>query len=370
MSTSNTSVSYDAFQARVLQDVSRSFALTIPQLPERLARTVANAYLMCRIADTIEDDAGLTMRQKQHYFQEFERVLNGEVPAPQFADALSPLLTDSTLEAEHDLIRHTPTVVEIFMALNERQQAEIKNCVKTMSYGMLQFQEMQNPEGLETLAQMNDYCYYVAGVVGEMLTGLFCDYSDQIEQRRDKMMSLAASFGQGLQMTNIIKDIWEDKRRDACWFPKDVFRQAGFDLATLRAGNHDPAFGQGLQTLIGIAHGHLQNALAYTQQVPSHETGIRKFCFWAVGLALATLQKINSTPDYTCARDVTISRAATRRMIMAANASIRSNLLLKLLFQTTAYGLPVPDTEVVSTPPVMAPTFADPSPDTLHDPGQ
>jgi len=43
-------------QDRLLPHVSRSFALTIPQLPAPLRTTVTNAYLLCRIADTVEDD--------------------------------------------------------------------------------------------------------------------------------------------------------------------------------------------------------------------------------------------------------------------------------------------------------------------------
>jgi len=42
------------FQERILRGVSRSFALTIPQLPEGVRVVVTNAYLLCRIADTIE----------------------------------------------------------------------------------------------------------------------------------------------------------------------------------------------------------------------------------------------------------------------------------------------------------------------------
>ncbi|HTT38021.1 MAG TPA: squalene/phytoene synthase family protein, partial [Burkholderiales bacterium] len=42
----------DEFQARMLAGVSRTFALTIPQLPQELARVVTNAYLLCRIVDT------------------------------------------------------------------------------------------------------------------------------------------------------------------------------------------------------------------------------------------------------------------------------------------------------------------------------
>ncbi len=359
MPSSTTTISNETFQTQMLEKVSRSFALTIPQLPAALTQPVANAYLMCRIADTIEDDAGLSMGQKKEFFSAFIHVLAGKASAEQFAETLYPLLSDTTLPAEHELIRHAPVAVRIFFGLNERQQTEIQRCVKTMSFGMLQFQQIQNPVGLEAVTQLNDYCYYVAGVVGEMLTGLFCDYSQEIDQRGAQMSSLAASFGQGLQMTNIIKDVWEDKARGACWFPKDIFREAGFDLADLCPGNEDAGFHQGLASLIGVAHAHLQYALSYTLLIPNHETGIRKFCYWAIGMALGTLQRIHDNRDYTCARDVTIPRATTRRILMASNASIRSNLLLKLLFRSTARGLPVSDMKAVASAPAGVQGFGD-----------
>ena len=56
----------DDFQMALLEGVSRTFALTIPQLPESLCRAVANAYLLCRIVDTIEDEISLTPAQKRN----------------------------------------------------------------------------------------------------------------------------------------------------------------------------------------------------------------------------------------------------------------------------------------------------------------
>ena len=85
---------------------------------------------------------------------------------------------------------------------------------------------------------MDKYCYFVAGVVGEMLTELFCDYSQEINQHYDELMTLAVSFGQGLQMTNILKDIWEDQSRDMCWLPRDVFEKYGLDLSHLSDGRY------------------------------------------------------------------------------------------------------------------------------------
>ena len=52
----DSGVSDEEYQERILPHVSRTFALTIPQLPAALRIPVTNAYLLCRIADTIEDE--------------------------------------------------------------------------------------------------------------------------------------------------------------------------------------------------------------------------------------------------------------------------------------------------------------------------
>jgi len=98
---------------------------------------------------------------------------------------------------------------------------------------MEKFQENTCKAGLKDLCELDSYCYYVAGVVGEMLTELFCDYSQEINKNRSRLLKLGISFGQGLQMTNILKDIWDDKKRGYCWLPQSVFNHNGFELKSL-----------------------------------------------------------------------------------------------------------------------------------------
>ncbi len=326
---------------QLLQGVSRSFALTIPNLPPDLCRTATVAYLLCRIVDTIEDEESLTVSKKHLFFNEFIDVVGGRSAPGPFAERLYPLLSDSTLPSEKELIQETPLVIQGLFRANPAQQAMLRRCVGTMSTGMLRFQESKCPDGLENVAEMDTYCYHVAGVVGEMLTGLFCDYSERIAKHHGKLMELAVSFGQGLQMTNILKDLWEDRERGACWLPRDVFQSKGFDLKDLAPGAYTPSFGEGLAELIGIAHGHLKNALAYSLLMPRHETGIRKFCLWAIGMAVFTLQKLNRKRDYSCSNDVKISRGTLKKVILLSNATLRSDLLLKALFKLAARGLPL-----------------------------
>ncbi|MDX1336265.1 MAG: squalene/phytoene synthase family protein, partial [Gammaproteobacteria bacterium] len=95
----------DALQDYFLQGVSRTFALTIPVLPMPLQRVVANAYLQCRIIDTIEDDPGLSLDKKRKFAQDFVQCLSGEAEAGAFAKSLYPQLSDNVLDMEKELVR-------------------------------------------------------------------------------------------------------------------------------------------------------------------------------------------------------------------------------------------------------------------------
>jgi farnesyl-diphosphate farnesyltransferase len=330
-------------QAALLEGVSRTFALTIPQLPSALYTAVANAYLLCRIVDTIEDEVSLSPEQKKHFCSAFIDIVKTGENATVFAEDLAPLLSDKTIPAEHSLIRLTPRVIAITHSLDVNQIEALAGCVETMANGMPVYQAIDLHAGLKTMKDMDDYCYYVAGCVGEMLAKLFCHYSPEIAAHRDELLKLSVSFGQGLQMTNILKDIWDDAERGVCWLPQDVFTETGFDLASLSADRHDPRFAEGLSHLISIAQSHLQDALTYTQLIPSHETGIRNFCLWALGMAVLTLNKIKDNLDFNQSNQVKITRNSVKATIFATKLTVRSNFMLSILFNFISRHLKTPN---------------------------
>src|SRR5580658_10458810 len=197
------SVSSDeVYQDRILPHVSRTFALTIPQLPPGLRTAVTCAYLLCRIADTIEDEPALSPPETLAFLQRFSAVLAGSGEPAQLAREIGRRLMDRTLGTERDLVNNMDRVIAVMAGLNEPQRAAIQRCVELMCYGMPRFQFTASLKGLAASNDLDDYCYYVAGVVGEMLTDLFCDYSADIARERPALSALAASFAQGLQMTN------------------------------------------------------------------------------------------------------------------------------------------------------------------------
>jgi farnesyl-diphosphate farnesyltransferase len=334
-------LSDDDFQSEMLEGVSRTFALTIPQLPAELCRVVSNAYLLCRIVDTIEDEPFLSAAQKNSFCQQFLKTLNVARNAEPFSRQLCASLSSQTPHAEHELIRNVPRVIRITRGFSEPQREALQRCVRTMAKGMGQFQLIGEKHGLQSLEDLDQYCYYVAGVVGQMLTRLFCLHSPEIAKNHDALMALAVSFGQGLQMTNILKDVWEDYQRGACWLPRKVFTEEGFDLSELTTAQNRPGFERGVQRLVGIAHRHLKNALAYTLLIPKQETGIRNFCLWAIGLAVLTLRKINNHLDYTDGSQVKIPRLSVKGTILATQLARQNGTLLELLFYLAAWPLPL-----------------------------
>ena len=329
-----------AYQREVLPKVSRTFALTIPQLPDPLSEAIGNAYLLCRIADTVEDEPAISPQDKQAFLSRFVEVVEGRAPALAFAGDLGPLLSAATMEAERELVANTPKVIRVTHRFRPVQREALERCVRIMSLGMAEFQRHATPDGLNNVPTLNRYCYHVAGVVGETITELLCDYSPPIGERREELFRLSTSFGQGLQMVNILKDMWDDRRRGVCWLPRDVFLAAGSDLSALASRRSNPQFVAGLLGLVGIARDHLLAALRFTLLIPARETGIRRFLLWALGMAVLTLRRINAHPNFTDGNEVKISRPEVRSTVLITSAFARSDQALQLLFNALTRALP------------------------------
>jgi farnesyl-diphosphate farnesyltransferase len=335
------------FQAAMLPGVSRTFALTIPVLPAGLADVVANAYLLCRLADTIEDDVGLDSHAKTAFHERLVGVVRGDGDAARFSSALEPLLSNRTLAAERVLVTHADRIIRVTHSFSRDDQQAIVRCLSKMCTGMPEFQRHKSIAGLVDLDEMGAYCYVVAGVVGEMLTELFCAHRPGLGARQHELMRLAPAFGQGLQMTNILKDVWEDRRAQTCWLPRCVFGST-FDLARLDELHATTEYRRGIEQLVGIAHHHLRAALDYALLVPTHETGLRRFCLWAIGLAVLTLRKVLKHCGHHRGERVKISRSAVATALSTVNLLSRNDRSLRAVFRFASAGLPLVATQSVA----------------------
>jgi farnesyl-diphosphate farnesyltransferase len=151
-------------------------------------------------------------------------------------------------------------------------------------------------------------------------------------------------------MTNILKDVWEDWQRGACWLPQDVFGRHGVELGGLHPQRQAKGFDASMRELVGVAHAHLRNALAFTLLIPKQEAGIRRFCLWAIGLAVLTLRRIEASPGFTAGNQVKISRSAVGVTTVLSNAAVGNDWLLRRLFAVAAIGLPLAAPAAIELP--------------------
>jgi hydroxymethylglutaryl-CoA reductase len=118
----------------VLPRVSRTFALSIEELPEKLRESVCTAYLLCRIVDTVEDEPGLDTKLRSSLFDGFDAlVVRDDVSPSAFEREWSRLFAGREPSAEVDLAQNAGAVFRSFRRLPERAKSAIRPHVLEMS---------------------------------------------------------------------------------------------------------------------------------------------------------------------------------------------------------------------------------------------
>lgn len=273
------------FCEQILPEVSRSFALIIPQCPPPIDRAMCVAYLICRLADTVEDEAGLADGQRVPLYDALVAAVDSPLD-PGLADRFVcawPALPEGPYGR---LVEGTHRVLTAFASLPASLQPPIRRCVHDMIAGMRLVKPVESRAGVAFLcADLDDldrYCHYVAGTVGIMATAMFeSRFAPAGVRDLDAWREHGRRMGLGLQMTNILKDCRVDARRGVSFVPScfTTVQDHSYDLTP-----------DGRAELIGHTVSHLDAALHYTLAVPSGQTGIRTFLLGSMLPAIATLE--------------------------------------------------------------------------------
>lgn len=219
----------------LLEKTSRTFALSIPLLPDPTREEVTVAYLLFRIADTFEDATAWPQERRIRALEEFRRLVSE--PDAQEAARLAATWA-AEVPVDHDgyrqLLGETPFVLERFAALGDGGRSTIRLHTTRTVRGMAEIVGRTDPDGvlrLDDLEDLRDYCYIVAGIVGEMLTELFLERRDGLRPVASYLRDRSAKFGEGLQLVNILKDAATDADEGRLYLPRELSRAAVLDLA-------------------------------------------------------------------------------------------------------------------------------------------
>jgi farnesyl-diphosphate farnesyltransferase len=330
----------EVFTRNILPEVSRTFALNIPVLPEPLDLVVTVAYLLCRIADTLEDEGAGAVPLRMDLFADLANLVTlppgWQDRADAFVAAAKGVLREAAPPAEVRLLEGTRTVLQALADCPAWTHPHVARCVGTMTRGMSEvtreLEGKREVDGLADLEALMTYCYYVAGTVGEMLTGLFIDYSAGAKATAPVLEPRARAFGRALQLTNILKDVREDFDRGICWLPKDRIAAHGLTVKTLVLPENRTRAVALLDELVQVAREEAATAFEYTLALPADESGLRLFCLWPLFFAVLTLDKLEHNPAVFEPAPVKVSRDAIARVMVATQENVASDAALRSLY--------------------------------------
>lgn len=239
-----------------LLTTSRTFFIPISYLPAGLQEAIGSAYLCMRAIDEIEDDPYLPADTKIFLLQSVAKLVKeGDSRRARLETLFAPFredLSEVTLLLA-DWIEYCPPSALDRVLASTAEMAE----------GMAKW--VAKNWKVETEADLDEYTYYVAGLVGVMLSDIWKWY-DGTETDRE----LAIAFGRGLQTVNILRNREEDAERGVQFFPN----------------------GWGFEQMLAHTEKNIALADTYCEQIDTK--AIVHFCKIPLELAKATLTALKA----------------------------------------------------------------------------
>ncbi len=213
----------------LLTRTSRTFALAIPLLPEPTQTALALAYLLFRVADTLEDAAQLSRDDRVAALEELIPILQNR-DAPRAEEARSRWLSNEVThdDGNRELLVALPLLLEYLSTWEPARARIVLEHAARTAEGMAQTLREANAAGhvrLTSLPALRRYCYAVAGIVGELVTALFVFDVPELAAIRPTLALHDRAFGEALQLVNILKDERADAEDGRVYVPAGVSRQ-------------------------------------------------------------------------------------------------------------------------------------------------
>jgi farnesyl-diphosphate farnesyltransferase len=181
---------------------------------------------------------------------------------------------------------------------------------------------------LRSIRELEDYCYSVAGIVGELITDCFVAVIDPAPRVELELRASAADFGIGLQLVNVLKDAGRDAGEGRSYLPADFVPRPGEGAMRLSA-------------LVALAQSRLDRGLRYVLALPIEASGARRFCFVPLALATATLQVLARSGDRAFdGDDVKLSRERVLTLAEAACTAVADDGATRALWGRLRSELP------------------------------
>jgi len=311
----------------ILPQVSRTFALNITQLKGDIYRAVLLGYLFFRIADTFEDNVYQGEAEKIAALNDYSEIFSGDKDLDERSRLYESLrFRWEEKSPDKNLVENGDRVIRCYFELPHIYREIVDPHIARTAKGMARFQERKLESNsrvfqFQSTEDLEGYCYYVAGIVGEMLTMVFCQ-QEGVSGLKSELEKYQVEFGLALQFTNIVKDYQKDTQRGWCYIPASITGKYGIELEKMTGLSMGQQKGI-LRELTPTILGYFDSTLKYITAIPESERPVRMFCIIPFVLAYNTLLHI------TQMKGDKLPRARVATILAKCNSYARSSNLLQ-----------------------------------------
>ena len=277
----------------ILEGTSRSFYLSLKELPSGVRSQVGLLYLLARTSDTIADSERGSTEDRLVALEQYNEYAQGRSDTPP---DLSELARLQRIGSERKLLESVAATVSCIGRFRDSDQLHIRRCLDIIVGGQsLDLQRFSAGSerqivALEDDGELDDYAYRVAGSVGEFWTRMTLDHLyDADAQTEAVLFEKGVRFGKALQLINILRDIPEDMRMGRCYIPSSSLSAHGMEPADLLDKGNMERFRPLFDSYIDIAESHLDAAVEYIGMLPHSQLRLRGACMLPVLIGQRTL---------------------------------------------------------------------------------
>ena len=311
-----------------VQDVSRTFALTVDTLDEPMATHICIGYLLCRIADTIEDATHIPPAEQVRLLSTYEAVLDPDAPTTieDFADEVEPWIPPvDRRDADWEVVANSPIVVATYFDLPGVVRASIRGPVSRMIDGMGMFVERYAYHGgirIQSHPELVEYCDYAAGTVGDLVTNLLT--RERVTETQQRTMDdTRASFARLLQLVNVSKDVYVDyTTENNVYLPAEWLTAVGVPQDDLVDPAHRSGTARVVSRTAAAARSCLDDAQRYLEAMPLRHGNTLTAWLAPYLLAVGTLRELDDRPEDALTKTgVKVSRDEVFAILEASTAA-------------------------------------------------
>ena len=312
----------------ILEGTSRSFYLSLKELPNSIRSQVSLLYMLARTSDTIADseqgDSGELMLALESY-NDFSQ---GKTANLIDLSALADLQRN---KSEASLLRNVEKIVSKIGEFSDSDQKAIRRCLGIIIGGqILDLQRFSSNSGsiipLDSDQELDDYAYRVAGSVGEFWTRMSLDHIFQLtgEGQEEALFEKGIRFGKALQMINILRDIPADLSLGRCYIPRSSLNEYGMTPSDLIEPTKMDSFRPLYDRYLDLTDEYLASAIQYIEMLPHWKLRLRAACMFPVIIGKRTVSKLREGNALDPSNRLKIDRSEIKEVIKKVVFSVPS----------------------------------------------